>query len=85
MTGIDITADAAAGKATIQIRIEAGWWELQDLPGYGVNAISASATACMAACQATVLFERAGEVNEAKPRGQVAECWGAHFQCHQIS
>ena len=67
-TGIDIAA-----LPPIASQIEAAWWELTNLPWVGMKAIVAQETAYGAAMQACALFERAGALDAATRRGQMAE------------
>ncbi len=78
-TGIDVVADVKAGRGSIQTQVEAAWFELAKFAWAGKTAIEAQTHARLAAVQATALFERAGAVDAANRRGQMAERWAAWF------
>ncbi len=73
-TGIDVAA-----LPPIASQIGAAWWELTSLPWVGMKAIQSQETAYGAAMQACALFERAGALDAATRRGQMAERWSVHF------
>ncbi len=78
-TGIDIYADVMAGKGDCVRQVAAASWELSGPMSHAFAPIASQKTAFGAAMQACALFERAGALEAAERRGQLAERWTAHW------